>query len=104
MIRRPPRSTLFPYTTLFRSVIGCDGVRARHLRAAAQGVVAEAERTSAAEHARGRQGLQAVQRVIHVACRPPLWISEARAGRRFFVGITCGEIPALGEGVAGGRA
>src|SRR5258708_18951921 len=24
MIRRPPRSTLFPYTTLFRSVIGPD--------------------------------------------------------------------------------
>src|SRR5947208_9355169 len=23
MIRRPPRSTLFPYTTLFRSVNGC---------------------------------------------------------------------------------
>src|SRR5579863_10617653 len=23
MIRRPPRSTLFPYTTLFRSVGGC---------------------------------------------------------------------------------
>src|SRR3712207_7240037 len=33
MIRRPPRSTLFPYTTLFRStsqlgyVLGADGVR-----------------------------------------------------------------------------
>src|SRR2546422_2467416 len=25
MIRRPPRSTLFPYTTLFRS-LGCKGV------------------------------------------------------------------------------
>src|SRR5690349_21905050 len=25
MIRRPPRSTLFPYTTLFRSVIGDPG-------------------------------------------------------------------------------
>src|SRR2546430_10449676 len=25
MIRRPPRSTLFPYTTLFRSVIGAAG-------------------------------------------------------------------------------
>src|SRR5256885_2548476 len=25
MIRRPPRSTLFPYTTLFRSVTGPDG-------------------------------------------------------------------------------
>src|SRR2546422_6044365 len=24
MIRRPPRSTLFPYTTLFRSLIGFD--------------------------------------------------------------------------------
>src|SRR5260370_4310332 len=23
MIRRPPRSTLFPYTTLFRSIDGC---------------------------------------------------------------------------------
>src|SRR5256885_16234009 len=27
MIRRPPRSTLFPYTTLFRSVAGPDGAR-----------------------------------------------------------------------------
>src|SRR5437588_7781894 len=25
MIRRPPRSTLFPYTTLFRSFVPCDG-------------------------------------------------------------------------------
>src|SRR3712207_9524914 len=25
MIRRPPRSTLFPYTTLFRSVFSADG-------------------------------------------------------------------------------
>src|SRR2546427_1258085 len=25
MIRRPPRSTLFPYTTLFRSLLGCSG-------------------------------------------------------------------------------
>src|SRR5258708_29509744 len=35
MIRRPPRSTLFPYTTLFRSVISAAGeivqrVRIRH--------------------------------------------------------------------------
>src|SRR5574340_762306 len=27
MIRRPPRSTLFPYTTLFRSAPGMDRVR-----------------------------------------------------------------------------
>src|SRR2546430_14373843 len=30
MIRRPPRSTLFPYTTLFRS-LGDDGAGALHL-------------------------------------------------------------------------
>src|SRR2546421_8420600 len=30
MIRRPPRSTLFPYTTLFRSLSTC--VRRRHRR------------------------------------------------------------------------
>src|SRR2546422_7365907 len=29
MIRRPPRSTLFPYTTLFRSILAC---RARPAR------------------------------------------------------------------------
>src|SRR2546426_6424232 len=28
MIRRPPRSTLFPYTTLFRSYSACDAVLA----------------------------------------------------------------------------
>src|SRR5688572_32390378 len=31
MIRRPPRSTLFPYTTLFRSVLDHEGrVQAQH--------------------------------------------------------------------------
>src|SRR5215475_2984312 len=29
MIRRPPRSTLFPYTTLFRSPSGCLSIRRR---------------------------------------------------------------------------
>src|SRR2546430_13659080 len=29
MIRRPPRSTLFPYTTLFRSVLSLDNVGQR---------------------------------------------------------------------------
>src|SRR3712207_7110643 len=33
MIRRPPRSTLFPYTTLFRSARGrCGRVPGRHAR------------------------------------------------------------------------
>src|SRR3712207_7779973 len=37
MIRRPPRSTLFPYTTLFRSPRGCTAphptARSAHIRA-----------------------------------------------------------------------
>src|SRR5260221_8426429 len=35
MIRRPPRSTLFPYTTLFRSVGIADQQRDRRARGAA---------------------------------------------------------------------
>src|SRR5256886_2710730 len=33
MIRRPPRSTLFPYTTLFRSLLGLGRFASRHLPA-----------------------------------------------------------------------
>src|SRR5688572_32605423 len=33
MLRRPPRSTLFPYTTLFRSRLGKCGVDVRELHA-----------------------------------------------------------------------
>src|SRR5258708_10357865 len=32
MIRRPPRSTLFPYTTLFRSLRGCEIAHAGRFR------------------------------------------------------------------------
>src|SRR5205807_3091464 len=37
MIRRPPRSTLFPYTTLFRSALPSSSGRAPPGRAAARG-------------------------------------------------------------------
>src|SRR3712207_7462763 len=44
MIRRPPRSTLFPYTTLFRSTVAeadhLDARLARHQRAALEDRVA----------------------------------------------------------------
>src|SRR3712207_7217402 len=36
MIRRPPRSTLFPYTTLFRSEGALDAIDAERLAAAAK--------------------------------------------------------------------
>src|SRR5947207_15975890 len=37
MIRRPPRSTLFPYTTLFRSRRRCRSPRARRDRGSTRG-------------------------------------------------------------------
>src|SRR5207249_8161775 len=46
MIRRPPRSTLFPYTTLFRSVWGKQGVAAAFCALA----VCELRRTRSEEH------------------------------------------------------
>src|SRR2546428_5997313 len=39
MIRRPPRSTLFPYTTLFRSSPGISRTSARGIAAVGAGVV-----------------------------------------------------------------
>src|SRR2546427_7824045 len=43
MIRRPPRSTLFPYTTLFRSVFGAVGalVALRHAERTGEGQVVD---------------------------------------------------------------
>src|SRR3712207_7455763 len=47
MIRRPPRSTLFPSTTLFRSVLGADraglGVRQARQRAEPEPEAVEAD-------------------------------------------------------------
>src|SRR5258708_26993209 len=41
MIRRPPRSTLFPYTTLFRSAVAAEGARATLVDALEEQVDAE---------------------------------------------------------------
>src|SRR2546430_10395130 len=44
MIRRPPRSTLFPYTTLFRSAFRRNGDRRQHIvKARAVGVFESSE-------------------------------------------------------------
>src|SRR5438445_12905047 len=75
MIRRPPRSTLFPYTTLFRSPIECGAVpeleadhdvrpqrRAGGVRAAAV-VAGDAEPAAGVGHGGLVVGGEAVQRL-----------------------------------------
>src|SRR5256885_13665936 len=57
MIRRPPRSTLFPYTTLFRSELLLHAVareRGRALRERPRGVVDRPRSVEAAGRARAR--------------------------------------------------
>src|SRR2546422_8563731 len=78
MIRRPPRSTLFPYTTLFRSHI-CDAVRAhlgaqvvgRHLlRRHQQPLLARIGRLYAAvEEIRSEEHTSELQSRLHLVCR-----------------------------------
>src|SRR2546423_5846472 len=59
MIRRPPRSTLFPYTTLFRS-------RPRHASAAAP----PAGPTSrSARHPRSEEHTSELQSLAYLVCR-----------------------------------
>src|ERR1039458_3456400 len=58
MIRRPPRSTLFPYTTLFRSLRGGRGEE--HLR---HGLL------PVDEHGRSEEHTSELQSLRHLVCR-----------------------------------
>src|SRR2546429_4563825 len=69
MIRRPPRSTLFPYTTLFRSAAWpCNGPSA----------TAESEETqSPASVSRSEEHTSELQSRLHLVCRLLLEKKEA---------------------------
>src|SRR5258708_18235144 len=49
MIRRPPRSTLFPYTTLFRSCLAFEHTHTAQVQAAAYGEINLGSRTDTSE-------------------------------------------------------
>src|SRR2546425_6310169 len=75
MIRRPPRSTLFPYTTLFRSVFGRAGphthrVRDRAVRRPAARLL---RRVGPADSLRGRarseEHTSELQSLAYLVCR-----------------------------------
>src|SRR3989442_6391388 len=75
MIRRPPRSTLFPYTTLFRSII--HQVRCRHIIA----LILVNDREIA--HGRSEEHTSELQSRPHLVCRLLLEKKKpARARRR----------------------
>src|SRR2546429_2462275 len=81
MIRRPPRSTLFPYTTLFRSSV-TDQIDAVHDQTTAQTLDERTrfeERTSRLDHARhtfhhpsrrrSEEHTSELQSRLHLVCR-----------------------------------
>src|SRR5438876_4025593 len=81
MLRRPPRSTLFPYTTLFRSLPGGMRQVERH-RHHALGVARDEV------HARGQVGEQRseehtseLQSPVHLVCR--LLLEKKKTGDAF---------------------
>src|SRR2546429_1776364 len=74
MIRRPPRSTLFPYTTLFRSDRGVGGWRAerrRRARCTSRSGVLGRERTRrlGGRAARSEEHTSELQSRLHLVCR-----------------------------------
>src|SRR2546422_6301486 len=64
MIRRPPRSTLFPYTTLFRSSIGILVENRRHKRSGLE----LAQRWPVLAH-RSEEHTSELQSRLHLVCR-----------------------------------
>src|SRR2546430_11688347 len=73
MIRRPPRSTLFPYTTLFRSqerraaLLHLGG--AGHLRGEARHGCAARERGAVPAHLRSEEHTSELQSQSNLVCR-----------------------------------
>src|SRR2546422_7761258 len=66
MIRRPPRSTLFPYTTLFRSSASCCGLPGGSRSRKGSGVPA---RRLSHRKKRSEEHTSELQSRLHLVCR-----------------------------------
>src|SRR5256885_4948820 len=75
MIRRPPRSTLFPYTTLFRSLKGRE-------QPVSLGPVVHAENHFSALPLRSEEHTSELQSPCNLVCRLLLEKKKRRASRR----------------------
>src|SRR2546422_4978814 len=69
MIRRPPRSTLFPYTTLFRSLFTEVRTAMAAQRQEFRGTVGEAEAKALRDKWRSEEHTSELQSRLHLVCR-----------------------------------
>src|SRR5256885_12314627 len=93
MIRRPPRSTLFPYTTLFRSYVklrmairekNADAARAIVTKMLADGNDGYAIRMKAADLARSEEHTSELQSPCNLVCR--LLLEKKKSHHRQILG------------------
>src|SRR3712207_8473535 len=84
MIRRPPRSTLFPYTTLFRSRVGARGA---DLRGAHRGAGGHLQLSSVGDHGclPYRGGLHALEGSVPVLDRKSTRLNSSHANISYAV-------------------
>src|SRR2546425_5217049 len=68
MIRRPPRSTLFPYTTLFRSIIDT-GIRKTHVDFGGRAITGVDEITPGGTADRSEEHTSELQSLAYLVCR-----------------------------------
>src|SRR3989449_8577260 len=91
MIRRPPRSTLFPYTTLFRSIVTLDGVE-RTLTPDMTAICDAARPTivagvmGSAQSERSEEHTSELQSRLHLVCR--LLLEKKKRKRQVLNGNT----------------
>src|SRR5258708_24302404 len=91
MIRRPPRSTLFPYTTLFRSIeplaaeLGIDYVAANELEIAA-GKLTGRLAGPVVDRSRSEEHTSELQSPDHLVCR--LLLEKKKIQGKFIVQTT----------------
>src|SRR5690242_21627907 len=96
MIRRPPRSTLFPYTTLFRSCLSCPrsesalGLRERHHSLLCH---SHPNRSPPSGHAhpsrRSEEHTSELQSHVNLVCRLLLEKKKTSLSRRDSIASSC---------------
>src|SRR3712207_8309455 len=86
MIRRPPRSTLFPYTTLFRSAVPRTGPKRSNARPKASAAATPEQNTkiSVASENPKRAGIQSAQAFQGMCARSEEHTSELQS-RQYLV-------------------
>src|SRR2546422_5708691 len=82
MIRRPPRSTLFPYTTLFRSLFFAHAAPVKALRSIARSSIG----MHSAAIARSEEHTSELQSRLHLVCRLLL---EKKKNNIMNISLTC---------------